>query len=82
MWGHLEIKFNVLILTLCIMQINVYVIQIFLGITINSFENNRCQKYETLIAMGCFNWGYPYSQMLHNIKSCNLTTKIDRENIS
>ena len=33
--------------------------------------------------MGCFNWGYPYSQMLHNIKSCNLTTKIDkRERIS
>ena len=31
----------------------------------------------------CFNWGYPYSQMLHNIKWCILTTKIDkRETIS
>ena len=61
------------------MQINV----LFLGITTNSFENKWRQKYETLIAMGRFNWGYLYSQMLHNTKCCNLTTKIDkRENIS
>ena len=40
-------------------------------------------EYENLLAMGCFHWGYPYSQMLYNIKCCNLTTKIDkRENIS
>ena len=65
------------------MQINVYVIQIFSGMIKNSFENKWRQKYETLIAMGYFNWGYPYSQMLHNTKFCNLTTKIDkRENIS
>ena len=50
------------------MQINVYVIQIFLGTTIDSFENKWHQKYETLIAMNRFNWGYSYSQMLHNTK--------------
>ena len=61
----------------------VYVIQIFSAITTNSFENKWRQKYETLIAMGCFNQGYPYSHMLHNTKCSNLTTKIDkRENIS
>ena len=38
------------------MQINVYVIQKQSGITTNSFENEWRQIYETLIAMGCFNW--------------------------
>ena len=62
------------------MQINVYVIQIVSGINTNSIENTCIwhQKYETLIAMGRFNWGYPYSQMLHNTKCCNLTTKTDK----
>ena len=63
------------------MQINVYVIPIQSGITTNSFENKWRQKYGTLIATGCFNWGYSYIQMLNNAKYCNLTTKIDkREN--
>ena len=66
------------------MQINVYVMQIhvFSEIITNSFENKCHQKYETLIAMGRFNWDYPYSQMLHNPKCCNLTKTDKRENIS
>ena len=75
MWGHLEIKFYVMHYS------NVYVIQIFLAITINSFENKSRLKLETLIDMGRFKWGYPYSQMLHNIKCCNLTTKLDKKKI-
>ena len=60
------------------MQINVYVIQIQSGITTNSFENKWRHKYETLVAMCCFNWGYPCFQMLYITKCCNLTTKIDK----
>ena len=65
-WTHCNIK-----------QINVYVLQIFSGITANSFENKWRQNYETLIAMGRFKWGYRYSQMLHNTKCFYITTKID-----
>ena len=53
--------------------------QIFSGVTTDSFENKWRQKYGTLIAMGRFILGYPYSQMLHNTKCCNVTTKIDKK---